>query len=1157
MSNFPTLDGLNNIDADSGNLTNITCETFIATTSAQVPTMIAGDDSTNVANTEFVTDALSTATANLVTTNTSQTITLGSVKTFLTLPQSTATVSNNEDLTTKKYVDDNFINIIGNQTLTTGVKTFTVLPQSAATPSSTMDLTTKKYVDDNFINIVGNQTLTSGVKTFTNLPQSTATPSNNADLINKLYVDNIITGLTGSYVSLSGNQVLTSGVKTFTNLPQSTATPINNADLTNKLYVDNLFSGATGSTGGVFVTLLGNQTLGAGVKTFTDLPTCTAVPINNADLTNKLYVDNLFSGATGAGVFVTLTGTQTLGSGIKTFTDLPRCAATPSDYRELVNKDYVDNIVGGLTGTYIGLTGNQTISGTKTFNSLPKCNVVPSANDDLINKLYVDNAVSGITGSFVTLGGNQVLTAGIKTFTDLPECTAVPSNNANLTNKSYVDNNFVNLVGSQTLTTGVKTFTNLPQSTAVPSSNADFTNKLYVDNAVAAVAGGTGTFVTLSTSQTLTTGVKTFTNLPQSTAVPSSNADFTNKLYVDNNFVALTGTQTITGAKTFNTLPESSVTPTTANQLVPKTYVDSNFVDLTGSQTITGNKTFDASTTTIRGTLLDVFPTTTQLYSATTNIAGSSFFLNSTSNTIAGTTTYLTSPTVVVNNTVNSFYVDASYSNFVGDEFLLNSPYAAVGTPCNLFEVNPTTLRLMSPTISVQDTCSSFTVDATNTYFTGTNTDLTLTNAVATTQISSDNSTKLATTAFVNAHTLANYMTTNTNQIIPATTIKTYGGKQVFNAGTACNTYDATGVTDMTLANNSAVAILNIAGDRIRTDTYGVRLALQRYNLQLSEGTFIQPNDAPGFNDYIKPDFAFGVNKITGYVDIVGVPHSAQASIQMNNLAGIFSWFAGYNQTTTFTISHSIITTSTAGIASMNEAEVYFYFEDFNTGIVRYTTPNLATTTGFTLLPNSTFVRPIITFTLTTAQLPQGDYRIFGYSRVTNAYASNAGFLSVNFGLPASPSTETAIQNYNTPIDYTFTSRNLYHIFRNTAMCGVYLSNNIATQQEILTPIHYSITDFTNFMSQPTISGAVSTPATSTSGSAVGNFNGFSVNNSDNRYIVYPNYSIILYDGTGWATPILLNFKNTTSNPVCVAPTTSQAGSSCRIYFDEVELIKY
>jgi hypothetical protein len=351
------------------------------------------------------------------------------------------------------------------------------------------------------------------------------------------------------------------------------------------------------------------------------------------------------------------------------------------------------------------------------------------------------------------------------------------------------------------------------------------------------------------------------------------------------------------------------------------------------------------------------------------------------------------------------------------------------------------------------------------------------------------------------------------------------------------------------------VGILNIAADRIRTDTYGVRLPLQRYNLQLSEGTFIQPNNAVGFNDYTKPDFTFGVNKITGYVDISGVPHSAQASIQMNNLAGIFSWFAGYNQTTTFTISHSIITTSSAGIASMNEAEVYFYFEDFNTGIVRYTTGNLATTTGFTLLPNSTYVRPTITFDLTTATLPQGDYRIFGYSRVTNAYSSNAGILSVNFGLAASPSTETAIQNYNTPIDYTFTSRNLYHCFRNY-VAGVYHVNVIGGQQNIVTPIFYSLTYYVNIFSQALQAGALTTPAV-TGGTVAGNWGALSINNADNVYIVYPNYSIIVYNTQGWAGTIYLNFKNTTNNPVVVAPSTISAGSSCRVYFDEVELVAF
>jgi len=107
-----------------------------------------------------------------------------------------------------------------------------------------------------------------------------------------------------------------------------------------------------------------------------------------------------------------------------------------------------------------------------------------------------------------------------------------------------------------------------------------------------------------------------------------------------------------------------------------------------------------------------------------------------------------------------------------------------------------------------------------------------------------------------------------------------------------------------------------------------------------------------------------------------------------------------------------------------------------------------------------------------------------------------------------------------------------------------------------MTPIHYSISDFTNFTYQPSVSGALTTPAV-TGGTAVGNFVGLSINNADNIYLVYPNYSLILYDTAGWSGTVYINYKNTTVNPVTVAPTTTQRGSSCRIYFDEVELIKY
>jgi len=71
----PTLDGLNNIDADSSTTTNIICDTITVNTSSSVPTRTAGDNTTNIANTAFVTDAISTAGASYMTLSTTQTAT--------------------------------------------------------------------------------------------------------------------------------------------------------------------------------------------------------------------------------------------------------------------------------------------------------------------------------------------------------------------------------------------------------------------------------------------------------------------------------------------------------------------------------------------------------------------------------------------------------------------------------------------------------------------------------------------------------------------------------------------------------------------------------------------------------------------------------------------------------------------------------------------------------------------------------------------------------------------------------------------------------------------------------------------------------------------------------------------------------------------------
>ena len=107
-------------------------------------------------------------------------------------------------------------------------------------------------------------------------------------------------------------------------------------------------------------------------------------------------------------------------------------------------------------------------------------------------------------------------------------------------------------------------------------------------------------YLTINTSQTLTTGIKTFTNLPQSSAVPSLGDDLVNKTFTDATYVDFVNNETIGGIKTFSSLPQSSVVPTLGDQLVNKTFVDGaittaggSYVTLAGTQLITGDKTFN------------------------------------------------------------------------------------------------------------------------------------------------------------------------------------------------------------------------------------------------------------------------------------------------------------------------------------------------------------------------------------------------------------------------------------------------------------------------------------------------------------------------------------------------------------------------------------
>ena len=765
-------------------------------------------------------------------------------------------------------------------------------------------------------------------------------------------------------------------------------------------------------------------------------------------------------------------------------------------------------------------TGNLTNITCETFIATSSAQAPTVLTGDISNNIattaFVDDAITN--APYVTLNTTQTLTTGTKFFTNLPECSTLATTANQFTNKTYVDNaitagggSFVTLSTAQTVT-GNKDFTGTTRLgdalTADQPCKTSIMNNTTLDSNVGGTIsgesvynqvrfGGRGFYIAQGVDSnnqyfgvsgggapdadfqlTLRRGVGLKIDGPG-----TDTSSFTEQLKV-------VGTSRFTGVGTFEVSPVCAVAPTTANQLVPKTYVDTNFLALTGSQTITGNKTFfpTTGTTIIKGSQADIFPDVCFLTGNTTTISGVNCNITSTTNFIAGTTT-----------------------------------------------------NIATTTVNVQNTCGNFNVNATNTNLTGTI-------ATATTQATADNSTKIATTAYVNNYGNANYMTLTTNQSVSG--VKTYSTQQIFNAGLTSNNIYASGTVDTNFCTNMGNGILTLGNSKIICDTFGVRIV--NLNTQLNEGCFIQPNPSLAIGE--SPSINFPNDQSANFAN-TGNAGEADATRQIN--VGILKFFCGNNQSSVFTISHSLTNGYAIGPSAWEEEVITFQFVDANTGNIKWTSSNLATTGVFSMPSLGTVVRPNISFTLDTTIIPQAVYNVFAYVRIQNAFGSNV-LNTVTWNLSASPSTLVSTQNYNTYKDYTFTSRNLYHCFRNY-VAGVYIINNIAVAQNIMLPIFYSVTDLTNIMYQPSVSGAVPT----TDGGAipgttgVGNYNQLGCDNKDNYWLVYPGYGLIVYNSAGWTGSVYLNYRNKTSNPVVVAGTTIQGATSVKIYFDGVELIKY
>ena len=165
--NTRSMNGLVNVQANSGTFDDIECNTINIAVQGNSPTPPLLDNSTKIATTAFV---LSHSSGNFV------------------------------DLTT-------------NQTIVSGVKVFNTLPQSSAVPTLGDQLVNKSFTDATYVDFVNNQTIVSGVKTFNTLPQSSVVPTLGDDLVNKTYVDGAISG--GSFMTTNTTQTVI-GAKTFT-----------------------------------------------------------------------------------------------------------------------------------------------------------------------------------------------------------------------------------------------------------------------------------------------------------------------------------------------------------------------------------------------------------------------------------------------------------------------------------------------------------------------------------------------------------------------------------------------------------------------------------------------------------------------------------------------------------------------------------------------------------------------------------------------------------------------------------------------------------------------------------------------------------------------------------------------------------------------------
>jgi len=223
---------------------------------------------------------------------------------------------------------------------------------------------------------------------------------------------------------------------------------------------------------------------------------------NPLDYSTNIATTEWVTNHAGVG-YVTLNTSQTLTSGIKTFTNLPECSTSATTNNQFVNLNKLNNAISTAGNDYVHITGTETITGEKTFsnantyiNNTLTANTITATGDLTLNPV----------GSINCNGKTIDMTGG-----EIHKCPLIHSqNNNNIvvealgTGDIILKTNGVNRV--TVADNGITTFTLLPQCSSVPSTGDDLITKSYGDATYASGAG----FVTTNTTQSIS-GAKTFT----------------------------------------------------------------------------------------------------------------------------------------------------------------------------------------------------------------------------------------------------------------------------------------------------------------------------------------------------------------------------------------------------------------------------------------------------------------------------------------------------------------------------------------------------------------------------------------------------------------------------------------------------------------------